>query len=656
MADDDEKNNPKSTPGTPNPVRQQNRKIRKELRAAGYTNEQIREMLREAYTQKAENEILGTTYEEKRRFDILQESVKPRQTAANVADLDYDKISDIVKKQLEAEGVFDQNRPLPSPPKNKQPKNRRAISEKEIESLGEGAKQQIYEQLGNSINLKNETVVTTPEEEGERLNQKPEHTSKRRQTRALPSREKEKGLGLFSQVIRYKFDDDTDEKSNKDESIGDKVITARTQAEAIKNVSDQLSNTNRLMSMSLDTQDESLKLLKQILAKVSGEGSSGGIFSTALGLLTTVIGGALTLGLGSVSGLFRILTNRNLALFGTMLAAGTLMTGVPSIDSLVSSIEKIIPDLDSIMESLGLEGETAPPAAPPGTPPPSPGTTAPPPGTTTAPSPTPPPAGNAPGNTPAAGRRPDATRAPVERTGEGGTPQAVQLTRETPTISVDPMGAALGSAILSSGPVREREPTPTPDVTPTNRQGLVGRGAQSNYANQPVTVTTAYPQAVRNRRPESLSGNHEPSIDRIPAVNHPANRMVPESLSGNHDSTPIRQTVENINTNLTSPTATRVESPPAQTQTATRGVAPPAARRMNGNPGPNNAAVLEQRSRAAAEASRPPASDVNVITNNQQSQQSQPPGGTNTTIDPNNPGPTEPPDARIRYDLVFGQY
>jgi hypothetical protein len=74
---------------------------------------------------------------------------------------------------------------------------------------------------------------------------------------------------------------------------------------------------------------------------------------------------------------------------------------------------------------------------------------------------------------------------------------------------------------------------------------------------------------------------------------------------------------------------------------------------MNVNPG-RSAVLLERQSRAAAEASRPPASNVNVINNNQQSQQSQAPGGTTTTIDPNNPGPTEPADSGSRYAMLFG--
>ena len=591
-----------------------------------------------------------------------------------LSDIINTNINDEVRAQLEEAGVFD-TAPLPGlpfpgklPKPIRQPRNPRAISFAEIDNiLSDEAKKQVLQQLGRLeettvVNPKDEVIVVTQEKKVKRLKKKPEvvakeEFSKRQQTRALPSREKEKGLGLFSQVIRYKFvDDDTDEKSDKGESIGDKVITARTQAEAIKNVSDQLSNTNRLMSMSLDTQDESLKLLKQILAKVGGEGSSGGIFSTALGLLTTVIGGALTLGLGSVSGLFRILTNRNLALFGTMLAAGTLMTGVPSIDSLVTNIEKIIPDLDSIMESLGLgERENTPPAAAGTTAPPTPGTTAPPtPGTT--PSAAPGTAAAAPRTTaPSAptntASTTDATRVPVERTGEAGTPQAVQLTRETPTNDIDPMGDALGSAILRSGPVREREPTPTPGVTPINRQGLVRRGAQSIYANQPKNVTTAYPQAVRNHRPESLSGNYEPPAASQRQFMESGN--LDDQLTSIPDAEPIRQTDENIDTNLTSPAATRVESPSAQTQTATPGVAPPAAIRMNVNPG-RSAVLLERQSRAAAEASRPSASNVNVINNNQQSQQSQAPGGTTTTIDPNNPGPTEPADSGSRYAMLFG--
>jgi hypothetical protein len=585
-----------------------------------------------------------------------------------LSDIINTNINDEVRAQLEEAGVFD-TAPLPGlpfpgklPKPIRQPRNPRAISFAEIDNiLSDEAKKQVLQQLGRLeettvVNPKDEVIVVTQEKKVKRLKKKPEvvakeEFSKRQQTRALPFREKEKGMGLFSQVIRYKFvDDDTDEKSNEDESIGDKVITARTQAEAIKNVSDQLSNTNRLMSMSLDTQDESLKLLKQILAKVSGEGSSGGIFSTALGLLTTVIGGALTLGLGSVSGLFRILTNRNLALFGTMLAAGTLITGVPSIDSLVSSIEKIIPDLDSIMESLGLgERENAPPAAAGTTAPPTPGTTAPPtPGTT--PSAAPGTAAAAPRTT-APSAPTDATRVPVEQTGEAGTPQSTPIAREMPTIGIDPMGDALGGAILRSGPVREREPTPTPGVTPISRQGLVRRGAQSIYAKQPENVITAYPQAVRNHTPESLSGNHEPPPASQRQFMESGN--LDDQLTSIPDAEPIRQTDENIDTNLTSPAATRLESPPAPTQTATPGVAPPAARRMNVNPG-QRAVLLERQSRATIEASRPPASNVNVINNNQQSQQSQAPGGTTTTIDPNNPGPTEPADSGSRYAMLFG--
>jgi hypothetical protein len=128
-----------------------------------------------------------------------------------------------------------------------------------------------------------------------------------------------------------------------------------------------------------------------------------------------------------------------------------------------------------------------------------------------------------------------------------------------------------------------------------------------------------------------------PSINRVPAINNrPANKMVPESLSGNHEP----------------PAATRVESPSSSTQTASPGVAPPAAIRMNVNP-ERSAVLLERQSRAAAEASRPPTPNVNVINNSQSQQQSVQSGSTSTTIDPNNPGPTEPADSGSRYAMLF---
>lgn len=591
---------------------------------------------------------------------------------AKLSDIINTDISDKVRAQLEEAGVFDTTPqqtsipPLPSPGRPprpiRQPRNRRAISLEEVDKvLGEEARKQVLQQLGKLeettvVNPKDEVVIVTPEKKVKRLKKKPEkvveeEATKREQTRTIPVRDKQKGLGLFSQVINYKFDD-MDRQQEPEESVGDKVIAARTQAEAIKNVSDQLSNTNKLMSMSLSSQDESLKLLKQILSKVGDSGSSRGIFSSALGLLTSVIGGALTLGLGSVSGLFRILTNRNLALFGTMLAAGTLMTGVPSIDSLVSSVESVIPDLDSIMESLGLgERENAPPptaATPPTTPavaaasqsaasrPP----VSPPTNPTTAPTPS-----------------RDATRTAVERTGEAGTPQPIQPTRETPTISTDPMGTALPETILRSGAVREVPYTP-PSIAGINRQGLNRRGATSIYSNAPENVTTAYPQRVRNHTPESLSGNYTA----------PSSTLRQFMVSGNTDdqltpipnAEPIRQTDQNTDTVMHEAAvaaATRVETPPpVSEQTSMNNTAPTRSFVERIQSIPRSGVMLSNQSRAAAAAVRPTAPQVSVINNNQQSQQTG--GGSmsiTTTIDPNEPGPAEPIDSGTRYYQLFGQ-
>ena len=190
----------------------------------------------------------------------------------------------------------------------------------------------------------------------------------------------------------------------------------------------------------------------------------------------------------------------------------------------------------------------------------------------------------------------------------------------------------------------------------------------------------------------------DPSIDRIPAVNHPANRMVPENLSGNHDSTPIRQNTDDSNETKISDaerirvseerntggmtnelninsreilfkakkiiftedgadaatqnnqTAATPVSPPAAPSSATP-TPPPAATQVP--PTPTTGANINTQS-TKNEAARTSPSQQPPMQMTSSPVQTPASSGSGFMIDPNDPGNVEPEDSATRYALLFG--